>query len=459
VHLLRTLVERARAFVVRRPMLAKVAENASWLLLERVLLLAVGLFVNVWFVRYLGPQRYGQYSYALSFAALFGALASLGMDAVVVRELTRAPAEEGRILGTAMRLRAAAGAAAWLLATLAALPAREDGTTRWLVGIAAASSVFVGAGVFDFWFQARIAARKVAFARVGVSLAAHATRIALIVAGAPMSAFAVVFALHAGATAAAVYLVYRREGGSGLAWDGAWARRMIADSWPMVFVALFIATYLRVDQVILAAVAGDRENGIYAPAAALSELWYFIPVALSASVYPVIVRARGEVSPEAFERKMQAFYDGMAGVGWAIAVPVMLGAGPIVRAMYGAEFAGAAAVLRVHVLSLVLVSLGCARSRYLLAANHTRFVLLSTLTGAAVNVGLNLVFIPWWGALGAAWAKLGSYLVTDYLSGFVFPPLRRQTVLLTRALLIPLRLPLLLASLRGRTRATPGTTA
>ncbi len=446
-----TLAERARGLVLRRPLLAKVVENASWLLLERVVLLVVAFFVNVWFVRYLGPVQFGQYSYALSFAALFAAIAALGMDTVVVRELTRCPEEEGEILGTALRLRTAAGVVAWLATAVAAFPAREDALTRWLIGIVGANSVFIGAGVFDFQFQARIRAKRVVLVRLGIALAAQAARIALIAAGAPLWSFAALFVANGAGTAAATWVLYKAGDGRGrrLSWSGRWVRVLLADSWPMVFVALSIATYLRIDQVILAALAGDRENGIYAPAAALSELWYFIPVAIGGSAYPVIVKARAEMTPELFERKMQGFYDGMAAVAYAIAIPIALAAGPIVRIMYGADFARAGDVLRVHVLSLVLVSLGFARGRYLIAANHIRFTLVATMSGAIVNVGLNLLLVPRWGALGAAWAKLGGYLASDYLSGFVWKPVWRQTALVTRALLLPLRIPSYLGMRRG----------
>ena len=41
--------------------------NTSWLLGERVLRMVVSLLVGIYVARYLGPERFGLLSYALSF--------------------------------------------------------------------------------------------------------------------------------------------------------------------------------------------------------------------------------------------------------------------------------------------------------------------------------------------------------------------------------------------------------
>ena len=48
--------------------------NTSWLLGERVLRMAVSLFVGIYVARYLGPERYGLLSYTVSFVWLFSSL-------------------------------------------------------------------------------------------------------------------------------------------------------------------------------------------------------------------------------------------------------------------------------------------------------------------------------------------------------------------------------------------------
>ncbi len=65
----------------------KYFKNSSWLFAEKILRMVVGLFVGVWVARYLGPEQFGLFSYALSFVGLFAAVATLGLHGIVVREL------------------------------------------------------------------------------------------------------------------------------------------------------------------------------------------------------------------------------------------------------------------------------------------------------------------------------------------------------------------------------------
>lgn len=63
--------------------------NTSWMMGEKVIRMVVALFVGVYVARYLGPERFGLLSYAMSFVGLFTALATLGLDGIMVRELVK----------------------------------------------------------------------------------------------------------------------------------------------------------------------------------------------------------------------------------------------------------------------------------------------------------------------------------------------------------------------------------
>ena len=79
--------------------------NTSWLLGERILRITVSLFVAIYVARYLGPERYGLLSYALSFVWLFSTLASLGLDDILLRELVNNPEKRQYLIGTVFWLK------------------------------------------------------------------------------------------------------------------------------------------------------------------------------------------------------------------------------------------------------------------------------------------------------------------------------------------------------------------
>jgi O-antigen/teichoic acid export membrane protein len=92
--------------------------------------------------------------------------------------------------------------------------------------------------------------------------------------------------------------------------------------------------------------------------------------------------------------------------------------------------------------------MGVARQEYLINEGRQKFQLVTTLVGAAVNVGLNLWAIPRWGGLGAAAVALVSHLVADLLTSLVWPPAQAVGRWQLRALTGCWRLP--------QTPASPG---
>ena len=74
--------------------------NTSWLIGERIFRMGVSLFVGIYIARYLGPERYGLLSYALSFVFLFSSLAYFGLNDILVRELVLHPEQRKELLGT-----------------------------------------------------------------------------------------------------------------------------------------------------------------------------------------------------------------------------------------------------------------------------------------------------------------------------------------------------------------------
>ncbi|MCR4321033.1 MAG: oligosaccharide flippase family protein, partial [Candidatus Brocadiaceae bacterium] len=137
--------------------LQNILVNTGWLFADRILRMGVGLFVGVWVARYLGPEQFGLYSYALAFVSLFGAFATLGLDGIVVRDIVRDPACKYETLGTAFVLKLIGGSLTFLLVIIAiSLLRPHDRLTHWLVGITAVGMIFQAFDTIDFWFQSQV---------------------------------------------------------------------------------------------------------------------------------------------------------------------------------------------------------------------------------------------------------------------------------------------------------------
>lgn len=429
-----------RAKLMGRVELQQVVSNTGWQFADNLLRMAVGLLVGIWLARYLGPEQFGLLSYALAFATLFGALSHLGLDDIIVRDVVRQPADKNEILGSAFLLKLTGGLLSFAAATGTIILLRpDDGLSHWLVGIIAAGAVFQSINIIEFWFHSQVQIKYAVIARNAAFLLCSLIKVVLILMAAPLISFAWVALFEVLLGSIGLIVAYRCRGGGRLSdWHVNPGRglRLLRDSWPLMLSSMVIMVYLRIDQVMLGEMAGNREVGIYSVAVRLAEVWYFIPTALYWSLFPGIVAAKSESEPR-FYARLQQLYNLSAFSAYAIAVPLTLLAQWLVPVLFGDEYARAGLMLAVLIWSNLFTSLEMARSGFLTAMNWTRLYLLTVALGCALNILLNFVLIPKYGGMGAVVASLAAYWFAAHGSCFLFRPLWRTGLMLTRALVYP----------------------
>lgn len=422
-----------------RPNLLRMGKNAGWLLADKLIRMPISLFVGVWIARYLGPDRLGQLSYATAFAALFSAVAGLGLDAIAVRELLHHPDEREEVLGSAFVLKLVAGCITFAV-TLAAISIVRptDTSMRMLVAIIAAGTIFQSFDVIDFWFQSQVDSRNTILAQNPTFLVLSIIKVVLVLIKAPLVAFAWVALGEIAAGAISLTLVFRLRGYTLRHWRFrvSRAKQLLTDSWPLVFSLMVGMIYLRIDQVMLGQMVGSDEVGIYSVAVRLAEIWYVVPHAVYSSTLPSILEAI-KISDELFYERLQKLFNVMVVIGYAIALPVTFLGGWVVSLLFGRDYAPAGPMLAVLIWGGVATNLGIARSAYLTAMNWPRLHLITAAFAALCNVLLNLWLIPRYGGMGAAISSCVAYWIASHGSSFLFPRLRRTAFMMVKALVYP----------------------
>ena len=414
--------------------------NSAWLLADKLVRLGVGLVVWVWLARHFGPEGFGLWNYAIAFTALFGTLANLGMDGVVVRELVRDGAQTGSLLGTALGLRLASSSLAALLAIGSLLVMRPN---EWLPLLLVAANaivlVFQSSQIVDLYFQSRMRTRPAVLAINAAFLLTTISRLWLLSIEAPLSWFAATLLLEAILAATLLALAYRVASDERQPWrfDGAVAKQLLLQSWPLLLSGMAVMVYNRLDQVMIASMVGDAAVGQFSAALRVSEVWYFIPMSIMTAAYPAMMARRNE-GGQAYEDFVQSLYDAMAWLGIGVSLALSLGAPWIVQLLYGPSYAQAAHILAIQSWAGVTVAMSFVHGRWLLGEGLQAYSLFYTVCGAAVNVALNLTLIPRMGAIGAAWATLATQIGLMPLQ-LLFPKTRRNFVLMVSTVKAPLR--------------------
>jgi len=419
----------------------KYFRNTSWLFGEKILRMVVGLFVGIWVARYLGPEQFGLFSYAQSFVGLFTAIATLGLDGIVVRELVKDPSRRDELIGTAFWLKLMGAVAVLLVLAIAVNFTSNDTATNIIVFIIASATVFQAFNVVDFYFQAKVMSKYIVFANVISLFLSSIVKIILILNEAPLIAFAWVVLFDSAVLAFGFIYFYvknRRHSvldtESNFAWtfNKSTAISLLKDSWPLILSGIVISIYMKIDQVMIMQMLDAEAVGQYAAAVRISELWYFIPMVIASSLFPAIINAK-KVSEELYYARLQKLYDLMVWMAIAIALPMTLLSDWVVNLLYGEQYNQAGSVLMIHIWAGVFVFLGVVFSKYLTAQNWTKKSFYRALLGAISNIVLNYILIPIYGINGAAVATLLGQFIANYIYDFFDKDLYAQLKMKTKS--------------------------
>jgi len=390
--------------------------NTSWVMGEQLLRLLAELTVGIWVARYLGAEQFGLLSYALAFVAIFGVFARLGLDSITVRDLVNRPDQADRILATAFWLKLGGGVLAFMALVIALAAISVDAVTRLYVAIIAIGMIFQSMEVVVFYFQSRVLSKHVSVAKLIQLGLSSLVKIYLVAVEASLEWFVLVSLIDQVVLAGSYYVAFRL-------WmpkidfrffDRVVAKQLLGDSWPLIFSGLVVMIYMRIDQIMIKEMMGNRAVGIYSVAVRLSEVWYFVPMVITASVFPSIVNAKKK-NEALYYARLQRLYSLMVAIAVAVAVPTTFIGDWLVVSLYGEEYRLAGDVLKINIWAGIFVFLGVASGSWLANENLQYLDFFRTFSGAVANVLLNLVLIPAHGLIGAAVATVISYMIAGFL--------------------------------------------
>jgi PST family polysaccharide transporter len=422
------------------PNLRQVIGNTGWLFTEKMVQMVLGLLVGVWITRYLGPERFGRFNYATAIVGLSIPFAKLGLDNIVIRNLARDPSGKDETLGTAFVLKLMGSILTFFvtvgiisLFTPSSTPNNRE--TLWIVVIVASGTVIQSFDIIDYWFQSQIQSKYSVVARNVAYVLMNVVKVVLIQIKAPLIAFAIAMIAEYALSAIGMVIIYRFNGNLIKTWQVnlRQAKLLLKDSWPLILSGIVIMIYMRIDQVMLGQMIGEKSVGIYSAAVKISELWYFVPGAIVASVFPSIVQAK-EISEQVYYQRIQKIFNVLALLAYSVAIPVTFLSTRIVTLIYGEYYAEAGPILTVHIWTGLFVSLGMARETWLTTEGLMKFSAATATVGAIVNIVLNYFLIDRYGGLGAAVATVTAQIVAAYGVGAFYAPTRKIFAHQTKAI-------------------------
>lgn len=412
------------------------AQQFGWLVMAKIVQGIASLAATLAVARALGPIEFGSLSLAIAIASFVALAAALGLEQIATRDLvsTEDTPRTLRLLRCLRGSGALLGAA--VLLTVATVPQIQTLGAGPLVLVLALLPL-VQVGDLEEWrLVAAGQAHRVATAVIAVSPIAALARFVLAFAGADAIAFAWVLVAEWALRSLLMAMISRRlitQPGDSSPASLRDAIELLRESMPLLLAGIAVFAYMRIDQLMIAAMLGQRQVGLYSAVVALAELPLVLPMLLLRATLPALTRQSQE-NPVQRDRTLLRLMGISMYLHLGVALAMALVAEPLILIAYGETYLPAVDAFRIQVLAAPLVALGVLSSAWLVLERCTGHALRRTLLGAFANIGLNAFLIPAYGIAGAAFATVISQMLATWLADAAYRETRPLFMMKTRAL-------------------------
>lgn len=354
---------------VGRAFLVRVARGAGLALAIQLAGAGLAYASQIGFARWMGTAGFGSYAYLIAWTTIFALLAGIGFPTAVLRAIPyyRVQGDHARLRGLVRMSRAAtfaSGCALALLGTLIVTLTSGDGSelatllALWLIPFGAIVNLDLaitraGGGVFAAYAPSQVL-RPLLILGASAAVWSSTQRLGDATAMAiTLGAFAVV----AGVQAVLVSQALRRTGPSKPSPAAYEPRRWLALAGPLLLVAGFQILLSQTDILLVGAVRGVKDAGLYAAVSKTAALVGYLLIALIAVAAPLFAELDAKGDRAGLQRFATAAAHWVFWPTLVIALALALLA-PLVLGLFGPEFLTARTALTILLLGQ-LFSAGC----------------------------------------------------------------------------------------------------
>lgn len=414
----------------------RTVKNAGWIIGARLVNKLLSFLVSILTARYLGPSNFGLIGYVAAYITFFASLCNLGINSVIIKNFADHPQEEGTTLGTTMMLRAVSSfLSALMIVGLVALLNDGDPVTVLVAALSSVGLLFQVIDTLKYWFQSRLQSKYAAIATVVAYLVVSAYKLVLLMTGKSVAWFAFATSLDHIVVAVFLLMAFRKNRGPAFSFSAAKAKQLLGASSSYIISGLMVSIYASTDKLMLERMLGTESVAYYTTAVSISTAWVFLLEAVIDSIYPSVIKAHS-VDEALFQTRNRQLYALVLYISFGVSVVITLLSYPIISILYGEAYLPSVAPLRIVVWYTAFSYMGVARNAWIVCKNCQKYLKFLYFAAAVVNVLLNLVLVPVWGAAGAALASLITQMLTTVLFPALIPPLRPNAKLMMEALLL-----------------------
>lgn len=414
----------------------KEVKNASWIIGGHIAQMVLSFVVSIFTTRFLGPSNFGILNYAQSYVTFFSAFCTLGIGSVIIKIFVDDPNNEGETIGTALLLRIIASIlSAVMIVGIVSLVDKDESITIIVATLSSIALVFQIFDTFNYWFQSRYQSKVSSIATLIAYAIVSIYKITLLILGKSVVWFAFSNSVDYICIAFVLFIAYKKNNGPKLKFSIEKAKIIISQSYHYILSGMMISIYSQTDKFMLKQMMDDASVGFYSLATQINTMWTFVLGAVINSLTPTIINLYKN-SKESYERKNKQLYAIVIYLSVFVALVFTLFGKTLICLVYGESYAPSAEPLKIVTWYVIFSYLGVARNAWIVCENKQKYLKYMHCGAAITNVIMNLLFIPKWGAIGAATASLITQILSTILLPMLIPEMRYNVKLMVEALVL-----------------------
>lgn len=390
-------------------------KNISWIFFGNVLYALFKFLLDVFVARMLTLDDNGALDYATSLISVASSICGFGFASIITREFVENEKKAGECLCSCILTQSGAAIIAiFILQLIIRFMAPNEPQLYMIVLLQSTSTLFSSLSLFVYWFRYKNKADQVAILRLVAFGLTALWRIgalyfydSLFLYTCGLAAESLVFGLFL-----AVSFFKSYNGKFNYSFDT--VRKILKSSYPFVFSALLMTIYGQTDKIMLKSMMDNSAVALYSASLRLACALSMIPSSLIEGFRPEVMDMKFK-NEKLYLKRFRQLYAIVFWFSVAYGVFVTIFAKPIILLLYGEKYLGAIGSLSLIVWYSAFSYFGAINNMYMVAEYKGKWVQITTLAGAACNVVLNYILIPYLGIIGAALASL----LTQFVANFV----------------------------------------
>ncbi len=388
----------------------RISKNSGFSLTGRLFTSVIAFAITaVLLPRVLADEAFGIFSFYLALYLLVVNGIDFGAGAIVTREASKDRSKAGRLLSLLLGLRSRFALVAFLL--LGAVAVLFEGvSTRTALLACAAGHVFFHAlsGAATIFVVDMDLRWQVASNLLGQMTWLVATLFLFLSGVVTPEPYLLAYGAGIVMTGTSAWIFAQRRVSINFTSSRAERLWLWKEAWPAGVSAIMAAIYFSIDTVMLRPLVGDVAVAHYAATYRLVMVVLMVPALLSQVAFPVLTRLWDQGGSEAVLPFFRRLSVALIALGILFPATIPFVSRDMLAVIYPLSFQEGAPSLGVLAFSVAAIFAAYPCMYLLLATGNQRSMMVISTVAAFFNIAANLLVIPPWGMLGAAWTTVAT---------------------------------------------------